>query len=536
MPRPYTYPDGAADCVLVEIPRPLVPYVAGALRPLERPWNWASPEDWRRAYNALNVLRGQMMTGCASDIVAAVDRLYRLVDETLTGRVYTAEYDRDTGELLGITPPVPDVPAGNTPSGYDALLLYLLSQARFAANAAVGAEFLAGVGSLLPALTAETSIDARLLALQGETGGFFGFGAKRVQLRDLLQAGRINDSTDEGLISDALEEVLGVTQDVTGIGGVLASVLGTAADAATDGGVIATQVAIGAAQALTAGALGAQVDALSANIALLTQALTGGTADDPPAVAPPDAGYLRDSLYVLSSPDITIDAVSTPLSSLLVPHPTQGPPNRAADILLRMEGYLNSIRRGLVRSDEEGAITPLLELALTQLECICEGVNGPAPSFPPFNAGACDPLDTQEATSVAFSYDANGFANVYWDVIPGASIVRVAVTDPAGEVPGTYDLLVFDNTAGGRQVCFQLVSDNGSTTDTPVVNLRPIQLADGASGGRPSETFSAGSTTLTLSGIDAQGDPIGWLFGISFGGSAPPTDGWRIYVGVGALG
>lgn len=249
----YTFPVDydTADCVLIEINKTLVPFVAGALRVFEHRFMWATPDDYRKAYNAFVELQAHMANNCLERLIAVQENTYRLLDTTFNGTAYAAEYDRNTNELTAITPPIPVVPP-IAPNSDAAMRSHVGRMWALNENAATARPFVADAFiSNVAALDYEGSWIARLRAVQGLTGGFLGIGANPVTLADLLKAGRVNTEADQGLINNGIEEVLNAIANGSSIGTVLSSLLNTGADIATDGGLAAVQIAAMVANSVT---------------------------------------------------------------------------------------------------------------------------------------------------------------------------------------------------------------------------------------------------------------------------------------------
>lgn len=67
------------------------------------------PAQWEDGQDMLARAIMSIYAGCLSPTAKSVDRVYRLLDTHLTGQVYTATADPDTGELV-FSPSIPDVP------------------------------------------------------------------------------------------------------------------------------------------------------------------------------------------------------------------------------------------------------------------------------------------------------------------------------------------------------------------------------------------------------------------------------------------
>lgn len=281
MTRPYTLPETYEDLgsVLVEIPLALVPFVAGALKPYERRYLWASNGDYERAYNAFAELQRDLMGKGLQDLLEANRQIYRLLDTALNGTVYSATPPTNPPPATlpdptrpVISPAIPSAPpapaAVRDPAALRAQLRRLH---QLAENAATGAAYSAGEAGVDGGvgLDFDGSWVARIRAVQGIEGGFFGIGAQPVTLAKLLQAGRINTPADQGLINDAVEELLTATAQGANIAQVISGIIGDAANVATDGGAIAATLAATAAS-ITSNAL------LSQQLQRIIDSLDGG--------------------------------------------------------------------------------------------------------------------------------------------------------------------------------------------------------------------------------------------------------------------
>lgn len=79
------------SCYLVAINASLIPLVAGALRFYEKRGTWLTDADYELGYNAFAELQVCMMRLCVDDLIESNDRLYRMLDTAIYGRIYTLE-------------------------------------------------------------------------------------------------------------------------------------------------------------------------------------------------------------------------------------------------------------------------------------------------------------------------------------------------------------------------------------------------------------------------------------------------------------
>lgn len=105
----FTFPPDykTKGCYLVPIDKALIPLVAGALRLFELRRNWESDEDFELGYNAFAELQSIMTKLCLEQFLESQNRIYRLVDAGLFGRVYI---NAGTVEEPDITPAIPLTP------------------------------------------------------------------------------------------------------------------------------------------------------------------------------------------------------------------------------------------------------------------------------------------------------------------------------------------------------------------------------------------------------------------------------------------
>lgn len=105
---PYSFPieDNTLCTAVVCIDGVMLPIIAGTLSVLEERRVWATDEDHHQGYNAIARMYIDMATNCFQELVEGQDRLYRLLDTALYGRVYEAT----SIEPLVVSPIIPVVP------------------------------------------------------------------------------------------------------------------------------------------------------------------------------------------------------------------------------------------------------------------------------------------------------------------------------------------------------------------------------------------------------------------------------------------
>lgn len=102
---PETFPSDwrSQPCILASIPAPLVPYIAGLTKILEKRGFWASDSDYENAYAALFEFGRCLAVTCLDDLIESNNRLYRMLDTALYGKEYTVE----STDPLVVTPGIP---------------------------------------------------------------------------------------------------------------------------------------------------------------------------------------------------------------------------------------------------------------------------------------------------------------------------------------------------------------------------------------------------------------------------------------------
>lgn len=85
-----TFPSDWRDqpCFLVNIPRPLVPYVGGLLKIAEQRGFWASQQDYIDGYTAVVELEECLMSTCLDVLLEKHDEQYRLLNTAIFGVTY----------------------------------------------------------------------------------------------------------------------------------------------------------------------------------------------------------------------------------------------------------------------------------------------------------------------------------------------------------------------------------------------------------------------------------------------------------------
>lgn len=86
---------GHLTCIGIE----LIPHILGAFWLRSQKYWWAEPEDQKLGRRYFAEMSAMLIEGCGDEIVAAVDRLYRLTDSIHNGVVYSV-----TGEGTVVSP------------------------------------------------------------------------------------------------------------------------------------------------------------------------------------------------------------------------------------------------------------------------------------------------------------------------------------------------------------------------------------------------------------------------------------------------
>ena len=76
-------------CFLIATPAPLVPFVTGLGKMLEKRGFWASEDDFLRGYTAVTEWEACAMATCLDVLLQQNDALYRLLNTALLGVAYT---------------------------------------------------------------------------------------------------------------------------------------------------------------------------------------------------------------------------------------------------------------------------------------------------------------------------------------------------------------------------------------------------------------------------------------------------------------
>jgi hypothetical protein len=120
-PSAFVFPDDydPQRCALIPVPIALVGFVWGALEPLQHRSRWQDDDNFQRGYAAIAALGACMMAGCLDELIESNRQIYRLLDATMNGAIYTVSGDGTAIDPYVYNPPIPLVPtnmAGIEPS------------------------------------------------------------------------------------------------------------------------------------------------------------------------------------------------------------------------------------------------------------------------------------------------------------------------------------------------------------------------------------------------------------------------------------
>ena len=231
----YVFPADydTAPCYLVPINVALIPLVAGALKHFEERRSWNSDEEHEIAYNAFIALEAQMTACTMQALLDSNDRLYRLIDTAMYGRVYQLVSDPPS-----ITPAIPAVPSTTVePAG------------------------LLGMVNALPGI-----LDA----------GWFGIGGHKATLADVVKALRVGSSDTAGGLVTQLEGILGAGGNIAQIGELVTDIFTGGVSAIEEGGIMVLLAAAIVGNLAATGALSSQLSTLGLQLLRISNSIDGG--------------------------------------------------------------------------------------------------------------------------------------------------------------------------------------------------------------------------------------------------------------------
>lgn len=107
----YEFPFADYDdqnCAVFTLPIAFVPFLRRWFQLMQWRSSWSNRESWWRGYQVTAEIEEWLMSGCLQTLIDEQQRLYRLLDSSLNGTVYTADTD-EFGEPI-VTPELPPVP------------------------------------------------------------------------------------------------------------------------------------------------------------------------------------------------------------------------------------------------------------------------------------------------------------------------------------------------------------------------------------------------------------------------------------------
>lgn len=224
------------NCTLLCIDVAFIPFFRLFFSEMQERWRWSTREDWWRSYQVFAEMEEMLMSGCVQQLVEGQNRLYRLLDTSFNGVVYTATLDPDT-QITTITPDQPVVPA-----------------------ATVG---------VAPGLRRQ------LLDMQGIiNAGWFGIGGQPATLADVVNSLRVGSAGQKQTVLDTLSSILATGASAASILSLVESLFADTVDALGEGAVLTTLIATSIANV-------GMLDSLSTQISRLITSLDGGAIPRP---------------------------------------------------------------------------------------------------------------------------------------------------------------------------------------------------------------------------------------------------------------
>lgn len=232
-PHDLDPPEPPDVCELAIFPVGVVPFALGALEARTTAYTW-SDDGYARGVQLIRSMQMAMLCGGMNELVESNNRLYRLMDTALNGRVYTV----DSTEPLLITPAIADVPiALDPPAGMVANLDNL-------------------PGILDP--------------------GWFGYGGHKATIADIVRSLRVGNSNTSSSIVGQLEDILGAAGNVAQIGELVVDAFTGTVEAVEEGGIMVLLAAAIVGNLAATGALSAQLSTLGLQLLRISNSLDGG--------------------------------------------------------------------------------------------------------------------------------------------------------------------------------------------------------------------------------------------------------------------
>lgn len=270
---------------LVPIDVALIPFISGALNQFFVQTTWKTREDYELGYNAFAQLLIDMQKNHLQELTDAVNRVYRLLDTSINGTVYSVTPATQPQPAPApdptrptITPALPLAPSSTSPAELPEYawrhrferLVNLMDSLTTGQQFPIAPAFLSD-----GALQNDRGLRETITQLQGLIdAGWFGIGGQRATLADVVRALRVGSENNK-------DQVLGVLDLISGAGS-SATVFNTVRDFFSD------SVDLGLEGAQFAVLLAATMSQITSNVFLdqkldrIIRALDGG------GLVPPD--------------------------------------------------------------------------------------------------------------------------------------------------------------------------------------------------------------------------------------------------------
>ncbi len=280
-PHDLTPPELPDFCELGIFPVAVVPYALGALEARATVYTWAE-DSYLRGNQLIRSMQMAILCGGMQELTEGQNRIYRLIDSAMYGRVYTVE----TEEPLVIAPVIPAVPD----------------------------QTLEPAGLL-------TMVDA----LPGiVTPGWFGIGGEKATLADVVKALRVGTPEKATEAIDTFQEMLSAAGNIATVGDLVTDLFSSSVEAVEEGGMLLLMA--GGIVGVMAGlqGLSIQLTTLASIERRLVQSLDGG------AMVGPDDNVLMALRGITEASESrnVIDAIVAALETITTDSP---------DVLAKLE-------------------------------------------------------------------------------------------------------------------------------------------------------------------------------------------------------
>lgn len=228
-----TPPDPPDVAELAIFPVAAVPYALAALEHRIPKYVW-SQDGYVRGVQLIRSMQMALLTGGMTDLIESNNRIYRLLDSALYGRVYE-QVSVDPIEIVPAIPVTPD------PVLFPAGMLSMVDQ--------------------LPGI-----LDA----------GWFGIGGHKATLADVVAALRVGNSEASHSLWDNLKDILDAGSDIAGIGNTIQSTFFNAVDGVEEGGIMILLAAAIVGNLAATGALSTQLSTVALQLLRISNSIDGG--------------------------------------------------------------------------------------------------------------------------------------------------------------------------------------------------------------------------------------------------------------------